>query len=181
MWTQVLTRTKPNEKWCANQYFVENPGPNWFAGLRDGLSSVGIFDIIAVTRNGGLQNTMGLRPDATVVVNGTTGPVAELLRERFTGPVCLQRPEPCGEPVHYVFGDILLRAESLLAMAQSATDVLTSSVTTDQERWNAWSELLDVQTMTDAIQDDVIKLLDMAPKERENGNASCSSNPQSKV
>ena len=123
--------------------------------------------IIAVTWDGRVHNTMGLDPKATVTIDGSTGPLHEMVNqiEIDSKSVAISRQEAPSPTIEFHFGDLMGEADGIAFFARTATDVLTSDLTTKEERLRAWSWLRDLRTLAYSVADDCGELLEMAPAE----------------
>jgi hypothetical protein len=170
MFANILTRAKDEIKWRLVRRTVENPDANWFVGLRDALSLDVFHDIIVATSDGRVHSTMGLDPDAIVTIDGAAGPLHEMVNQipLDSKPVTIGRDEALNPQIDYVFGDFDSDAECVAGGARRATDVLTSDLTTKEERLRAWSCVRDVHALAYMVTDHCDKLLDKAPAELAN-------------
>ena len=167
MLINILARAKDKPDWKRNLQSVDNPDANWFDGLRGAHSLHGVYDIIVVTSDGRVHNTMGLDSEAAVTIDGATGPLHEMVNQipLDSASVAISRQEAPSPLIYYVFGDFEADAECVAGGARRATYVLTSDLTTNEERLRAWSCLRDVRTLAYMVTDHCDKLLDMAPEE----------------
>lgn len=170
MFTNILTRAKDKAKWKFNRQDVEIPDANWFDGHRDAHSLHGVYNIIVATSDGRVHSTMGLDSEATVTIDGATGPLHEMVNQIpfDSESVAISREEAPSPSIHYVFGDFEADAECVAVVARRTIDVLTSDLTTKEERLRVWSSLRDIRTMAYVVTDHCDKLLDMAPAELVN-------------
>ena len=167
MIVNILTRKKNKTKWKFGSRTVENPGTSWFDGLRDALSLGGVSDIIVVTFDGRVHNTMGLFPNDTVTIDGATGPLHQIVNqiEKDSISVAISRQEALDPPIDYVFGDFEYETKCLASLARDATNVLKSDLTTKSNRLLAMWCLEDVRIFAECVIDHCDELLNMTPAE----------------